>query len=747
MVRAAMTCMAVEGSASCVALCPSPSPLAVPSASAASSFSHSEVTTTSQQLPVGTALQWLCAIISWDASATISCISVDAPGRRPAVHVLQTFDLAAAVTLHFPALTDVPRPNSAVLWAPPQPPSNPATATPDLSALNIIAVLAVGMRGGQLSVVSLRGAAPAGAPEDSAFHRPMMHGRRVAGFARIDSMRTIQGMLTAGQIVPECSAALGVLPVALQPLNSDPFLHGGTIARRVLPRTVPSVASLDRLNAHGGDTVAGCGSCGNADAAAAIMPALHCLAACDTMHTLNLEVAPGGSLGVSICPIATSEAADGAAAACAAVLSSTTSHTKTGRCTVEYGLAVARNLPDASAQITLHTLAWPHCAAIAADAPQGLHPATLPRMHAFLRIMECTPKPAAAPAAAASRAGLRAGAAREESPQRFTHLTHVRVYSQTHALAFSEPPDDPHAIGRITSDHHPRSSELHALTFPAPAPGAGDAELPRTAVAAQTLWSAPRGHTLSTLTAWAPFPTHDPAAYAAACVSHHTSTAASVRAAAHRGLLAPLFLVVGTSNRYLGSANHLLSMPELVHSFGAYSAVSKLHILALHMQHTAGVAHEPVPFAPAAAAAARRDAHGARADGRAELYPPFDPDALEIRAAHTVAVHTIRNGALCALCAHQSHLFAACGTAIWTYRFPTRVPSLLRGDSPKAANMALAELPEPSSVKVLQPVLSMSVDVAAQLLIVVDCLHGVQLFRCAPDGLHGGFSSCVSELG
>lgn len=723
--------MSVEGSASCVALCPSPSPLAVPSTSAISDFtlSASGITTNSPTAPVGAALQWLAAIISWDGSGTIACITVDAPGRGPSVHILQSFDLATASALHFPSVVEAPRPNSAVLWAPPQPPAAPAAdrGGPDLSALSIIAVLAVGMRSGQLTVVSLRAAAPSGAPEESAFHRPLANARRVAGFGRVDSMRTIQGMLTAGKIVPECSVALGVLPVALQALNADPFLHGGTFARRTMPRTMPSVASLDHLSVHGGDANAGCVSCGNATGTAAVMSALHCLAASDTMHTLNLEVAPGGSLGITKAPVTTANGSGGAAAASTCVLSCTTIHTKTGRCTAEYGLAVAWNLPDASAVIRVHTLAWPHCAPVASDAPHRLHPATLPRVHPFHRIVECTAKPAAQPAARASGSGSVGVSGRavphEDPPPRFTRVTHVRVYSQTHSLAFSEPAADPHNASRP-------GSHLHTLIFH---PGMWAATQPDnspTEVSAPPIWSAPPGHTLTDVTPWSPFATRDPAAYAAACVNNRTPLAMGVRSAAHRGLLPPLFLVVATSNRFLGTPNSLLTTPELMRSFGAFSAVSKLHVLALHMQHSPGMAPGLAPFAPASQAAAPRGKFGSRSDGRAELYPPLNPGALRIRAAHTVAVHTVRNGALCALCAHQSHLFAACGTAIWTYRFPTRVPSLLRGDSPKAANMALAELPEPSTVSVLQPVLAMSVDPAAQLLVAVDCLHGVHLFRC-----------------
>lgn len=732
-----MTCMAVEGSASCLALCPSPSPLSVPSTSggvSGATHSLSGFTTVSNPA-VAAALQWLCAIICWDASATIACVSVDAPGRSPSVHILQSFDIAAAVALHFPALEDAPRPNSAVLWAPPQPPSEPAADGADLSALGIIAVLVVGMRGGQVSITSLRGEISTAAPEESAYIRPPIHARRTVGFTPVDSVHSIQGMLAACQIVPESSLALGTLPVSLQPLNADPFLHGGTVARRAIPRTIPSVRSLEHMSMHGGNNMGACPSCGNAGGAPAVTPALHCVMSSDTMHTLNLEIAPSGTLGVTKCPIRTPDDG-GSHPGSLCVLACTTSHTKTGRCTAEYRVAIARNHPDASAEIAMHNLVWPHCAAVASDPPNGLHPATLPRVHPFHRISECTPKPSSQPPAGSCRTSGRSGSARDEPPQRFTHLSHVSIFGQTHSLAFSEPPSDPHAVGRIGGgpDHHLPNAHLLTLGSPGVAhPGSHLGEAPPAAAAVLTprpIWTAPRGHTLTALAPWAPFPSHDAAAYAAAWVSNHANSASGVRSAAHRGLLPPLFLVAATSNRFLGTSNHLLSMQQLTHSVGAYSAVSKLHILGIQMQHRPRARLRLAPFAPASAASHGRTAGGSRLDGRPELYPPFDPDALEIRAVHTVAVHAIRNAALSALCSHRSHLFAACGTAIWTYRFPTRVPSLLRGDSPKAANTALQELPEPSTVKVLQPVLAMSVDADAQLLVVVDCLHGVQLFRC-----------------
>eukprot|EP00892_Ulva_mutabilis_P012529 jgi/Ulvmu1/9649/UM054_0081.1 len=731
-VRAAMTCMAVEGTASCLALCPSPSPLSVPSHSGGlSAATHSlSAATGISGSPSATALQWLAAIISWDASATIAALSVNAPGRSPSIHILQAFDLAAAVALHFPALDEAPRPNSAVLWAPPQPPADPDSGPADLAPLGIVAVLAVGMRGGQLAVTSLRGEVTSAAADESAFLRPRARTRRAAGFAAVDSVRSMQGMLASWQIVPEASLALGTLPVTLHPLNSDPFMHGGTVARREMPRTFPSVASLEHMSAHGGALLSTCASCGNASGTPAVMTALHCVMSSDTMHTLTLEIAPGGSLGLSKSPITTSDEG-GAGPSRVAVLACTTSHTKTGRCIAEYRLAIARNLPDASADITTHNLLWPQGATIASEAPSGLHAATLPRVHAHHRAAECTPKPAAPPASGSFRSSSRTASTRDDPPQRFTHLTHVRIYGHTHALAFSEPPSDPHATGRA-ADHHLPSAYLHTLDQPPPGGLPGELQppvaTPPPALAPRPIWTAPRGHTLTAITPWTPFPTQDPAAYAAAWVSNHANTAAGVRSAAHRGLLPPLFLVAATANRFVGTASALLDTPLLTHSFASGSAVSKLHILGIHMQHRPAACFRPAPFAPASAAAPGRTAGGSRLDGRPELYPPFDPDALEIRAVHSVAVHTIRSGALTALASHRSHLFAACGTAIWTYRFPTRVPSMMRGDSPKAANTALAELPAPSTVKVLQPVLSMTVDAEAQLLVVVDCLHGVQLF-------------------
>lgn len=121
------------------------------------------------------------------------------------------------------------------------------------------------------------------------------------------------------------------------------------------------------------------------------------------------------------------------------------------------------------------------------------------------------------------------------------------------------------------------------------------------------------------------------------------------------------------------------------------------------------------------------------------LEEPCDPEDCEIHSAHTLHVVIARNGAITAVCAHQSHLFVSCSQMLWTYSLYSNAPEAdggsvgpsARGGAGLADGSRLRNLPTPSGVKVLQPFVAMTVDSVANVLLATDSVHGVTIFRCA----------------
>lgn len=306
------------------------------------------------------------------------------------------------------------------------------------------------------------------------------------------------------------------------------------------------------------------------------------------------------------------------------------------------------------------------------------------------------------------------------------------------------------------------------------------------------IWRPMVNHTVTAMTQWAPLQACDPATY----IQSWPLVPATPGAlhAAHMGLIPPMYGVVATANRYITHSDGCMrDAASLRDVFSAYGAESFLHIIGLRMtsrfrEHQKqrqsgssgsfgrvsnpyfGGGHTRPPytsFMHGGAPVDTSDVHAANnpADSldaavvdsdphrvthssarnknshQIVLEAPCDPQNCEIHSAHTLHVVIARNGAITAVCAHLSHLFVACSQMLWTYS----VYGASSGDESPSGGMhgavadgsKLRNLPTPSGAKILQPLVCMTVDSVANVLVATDAVHGVTVFR---------YESCVVSL-